>query len=96
MSDRDELLKLAYAHDWRIVHDFGLHVQLERRSGRRPLALQFDHDGRLTWASRSWAHLSPLDYARIVLTTRKSSPGGDASAIPGPVLDTISSQRRDR
>jgi hypothetical protein len=74
VSDRDDLLALAVARDWRTVHDLGLHVEFERwHGGRRCLAMQFDQDGRLLWASQCWPHLPPLTYARIILATNADS-----------------------
>ena len=76
---REMLLAVAGREGWTVLHDLGLHVELQR-SDRR-LALQFDENGRCTWCQGGWEHMRPLDAAfhlliQLVPPGRRPKQGG--------------------
>lgn len=62
---REMLLEVADREGWHVLHDLGLHVELQR--GERRFSVQFDTEGCCTWCEAGWEHLRPMDSAVQIL-----------------------------
>lgn len=67
---REQLLEVAGREGWTVLHDLGLHLELQR--GLERLNIQFDVDGRCTWCEEGDDLLLPLEAAFRALVRFRS------------------------